>query len=307
MEKECLEKKFVAFKTELDLQAHNVKVHLPKKNLSRSEKKQLKTININFNISGNNSSRYSNNPAPPRRSARPIEMPTFFPDQQKKKVDKNEETFNLAEKVEDLPLKNRSQNINNHDMNNPNEIRIIQEDHLIQNNNIVHQPPSNQTIISKIKEKLKGETAFKDFRATSALYRKNKLSASDYYDYYVRTVGKDDECISLLIALVDLIPERAKAIEMKNVINAKTKAEKDFPKLTDDKYQPKKETNYEINGNINTSVWSRNSLSRKNTNSLYGNKPNITKDVEEFPTLQSSVPKKPPNNKKQQQKVIKTV
>lgn len=83
---------------------------------------------------------------------------------------------------------------------------------------------SNQTIITKIKQKLKDEAAFKDFRATSALYRQNKLSASDYYDYYVKTVGKDDESISLLIALVDLIPERAKAVEMKNVINAKSKA-----------------------------------------------------------------------------------
>lgn len=139
MEKECLEKKFVAFKTELDLQAHNVKVHLPKKNLSRSEKKQLKTININFHMSGN--SRYSNNPVSQRPSSRPIEMPTFFPDQQKKKVEKNEETFNLAEKVEDLPLKNRSQSINNFDLNNTNEIRIIQEDHLAENNrNLMQQP-----------------------------------------------------------------------------------------------------------------------------------------------------------------------
>lgn len=252
-------------------------------------------------MSGN--SRNPNNITTQRQSSRPIEMPTFFPDQKKKK-EKKEETFNLADKVDDLPLKNRSQSNNNYDMNNTNEIRIVQEDHLVQNNSRFQQPQSNQTIISRIKQKLKDENAFKDFRATSALYRQNNISASDYYDYFIKFVGKDDECISLLIALVDLIPERAKAVEMKNVINAKNKNEKDFPSLSKEKNAPKKETSNEISGNINTSIWARNK--NRNTNIPIGNKQNITKDVEEFPSLQGSNPKKS-QNKKKQQKVIKTV
>lgn len=298
-EKECLEKKFVVFKSELDLKSHNVSVHLPKLNMSRSEKKQIKTININFNISGSNT-RFNTQNIPIRNSSRPIEMPTFFPDNKQKKIDNDEKTFNLANKIEDLPLKSRPQSEQNYSVNNSNEIKIIQEDHLPRN----VQPLTNQTIISRIKEKLGNEEIFKVFRSTSALYRQSTLSASDYYDYYISTVGRDDESISLLIALIDLIPEKSKSIEMKKIIDSRSVVDVEFPSLSMETKVNKVSTEPEVNSSINTSVWSRNNKNRY-TNNSYGNKSNPSGDVEHFPTLQSSKPKKPPHQN--QQKVIKTV
>ncbi len=45
-ERECLEKKFVVFKTAVDLQAHDVSVHMPHRKLSKGEKREAARLNL---------------------------------------------------------------------------------------------------------------------------------------------------------------------------------------------------------------------------------------------------------------------
>jgi len=45
----CLEKKFTVFRTQIDLQAHELSIHLRGKNLSKSEEKQARRVPLHFN------------------------------------------------------------------------------------------------------------------------------------------------------------------------------------------------------------------------------------------------------------------
>lgn len=275
-EPECLEKKFVVFKDDIEYQAHRVSTHLPK-NLTRSETKNAKVIPIDFqvrrsntNLSDRNDSNQSqsrfNRPLTSFNQQRIVESPTFFPDEQKKRPEKS---FNLSDRFKNEPIKHVSYEPSN--TNDSRKATFEPEDQALKQ--------KQDILIRRIQSIINDDEQFKHFRHLSAQYRQSLISSSYYMDSYFDFLGDTNETRNLLLGLIDIMPDHGKREELYKQLHERKSFEQgeiEFPSLSNEPI-PK-----ESNGpRIHQGVWGVQARQRKGVN------PNL-----EFPPLPTKEPSK---------------
>lgn len=214
----CLEQKFVAFSSALDLQAHNVSVHLP------SEKKNAKNariVHLDFGHQPSGSASSTLSAAERALRNRPPQMPIFYPDRHRPASitqAKDNTAMNLPGKF-DEPKRNNGPTTTVINASNavPTSPTISSAVALLQNSQHLSTAERSKNLIAAVKAFLNSDAKFNTFRTLSADYRNSKISAQAYYQQFQLTFGNDIQVAIIFDEMVDLMPDIIKRAELQSL------------------------------------------------------------------------------------------
>ena len=221
-EPSCLEKKFVAFPSALDLQAHNVKDHLPQE---KKNAKNARMIQLDFGPSTG----HGNNSATSLTSAqrallnRPPQMPIFFPDRHRPAAAvanaqaKDISAITLLGKFDEPKRNNGNSSSSAPSSSAPSVQTISSSVALLQNSQHLSAADRSKNLIAAVKSFLNSDAKFNTFRTLSADYRNSKITAQAYYEQFTLTFGNDIQVAIIFDEMVDLMPDIVKRAELKSL------------------------------------------------------------------------------------------
>eukprot|EP01121_Diplochlamys_sp_Union-15-3_P000412 TRINITY_DN10385_c0_g1_i1.p1 TRINITY_DN10385_c0_g1~~TRINITY_DN10385_c0_g1_i1.p1 ORF type:complete len:644 (-),score=90.24 TRINITY_DN10385_c0_g1_i1:93-1952(-) len=204
----CLEKKFVVFKSELDLKGHRVSVH--RNSLSREEERGLRKIELNFSVRRANpitgqgeseSITNSNMFQPPIQLDRAITTDSSIIDSRNTEVSNTTTTTTSST----VPSNTTS-------TSNP------------------RNAPSLTEIIRNVKNFL-GEHKFKVFRDISRDFNANRIAVNEYYTRFLQLFGRSEKSFSLFEDLLNTVPDPKKKEALTRLHFKNVKRDEEFPEL----------------------------------------------------------------------------
>lgn len=268
-EKDCLEKKFVVFRTQFELQAHEVSTHLGKKGLSRAESLAARTVTLNFNVRGSNaaetssdlneSNQYqqqqqamyqsrlagSNN----GRMTRPAETPVFFPDDRRRQQGHHHGRHSGADDAQPQPPPenyNADTGFNLSDrlaasaskpapgsISSSSSSSAAPASGAAASNSGPQLTPQERSknLIAKIKAFLGSDHKFTEFRRLSALFKQSQLAPQHYYAQFLKNFGESAESHALFEEMVDLLPDVKKQQALLEMHRKHQRLASEFPAL----------------------------------------------------------------------------
>lgn len=217
-EPSCLEKKFVAFPTSLDLQAHNVKEHLPQE---KKNAKNARMVHLDFGgpSTGGGRHNHDNGLSAAERALRnrPPQMPIFFPDRHRP-VAKDTSAITLPGKFDEPKRNNEtSTTVINASQAVPSSQTISSSVALLQSAQHLSSAERSKNLIAAVKAFLNSDAKFNTFRTLSADYRNSKITADAYYHQFILTFGNDIQVAIIFDEMVDLMPDAVKRAELKSL------------------------------------------------------------------------------------------
>jgi E3 ubiquitin-protein ligase ZNF598 len=257
-DKECLEKKFVVFRTQFELQAHEVSSHLGKRGLSKAESLAARTVQLNFNVRGSSQASTSTDLADASqyqqqqqamyqsriagsnngRMTRPAEVPVFFPDDRRRnthsRVDDSQPPpppenynasdtgFNLSDRLAASASKPSAPAASA--SSSPSAPAAAQSSSLT-------PQERSKNLIAKIKAFLGSDAKFTEFRRLSAMFKQAQLAPQHYYAQFLKNFGESHESYALFEEMVDLLPDVKKQQALLEMHRKHQRLSSEFPAL----------------------------------------------------------------------------
>lgn len=231
-EPSCLEKKFVAFPSALDLQAHNIKDHTSQE--KKNAKKTARMVQLDFGAHTGHGNHHGSSATSGLTSAqrallnRPPQMPIFFPDRHRPAAAvanaqaKDIEAITLLGKFDEPKRSNNSNSSNASSA--PSSAPSVHSSQtisssvaLLQNSHHLSTADRSKNLIAAIKSFLNSDAKFNTFRTLSADYRNSKITAQAYYEQFTLTFGNDIQVAIIFDEMVDLMPDIVKVAELKSL------------------------------------------------------------------------------------------
>jgi len=214
----CREKRFVVYRTAIDLQAHDVRQHLGQKKLTKAAEKKARKLNLEFN--------YSRPPAEnatQQRRDHPTKNTSSNNNfESKQEVERETTTSNLAGKIERnntsvQTLPSSSITVTSMPTISSNEKQLLaQAQETIQTSAEdpkITNERRNKTLVQNIKKLLGTEEAYRTFRQLSSDLLQNVLTPSEYYVKFLKIFGRD-KSVDIFPELVALMPKSDKRTEL---------------------------------------------------------------------------------------------
>ncbi|XP_049849963.1 uncharacterized protein LOC126320550 [Schistocerca gregaria] len=290
-EKQCLEKKFVAFDTQYEFQVHFITTHAQG---SKGNSKAYRTVQISdlgrFNSSNHHDRRRFR--SPPYRPSRdssaqgiPSPAPIFYPDDKPYalQVQDNHSGFNL----------NLSANIN----------EPVKPSSTSSPSTPVQQSREERgkLVVSVIKDFLKDDQKFCSFRQLSSKFRQGLIDPSDYYRQFRQTFGNGDRANHIFFEIAESLPNEQKRSDLFAIHHQYLSLEDNFPSLPNRSSLPpscsrKKHTRPSQPPNTDFSAVITPPLNTLClTPPTSSNRPIAVSDPDEFPSLPSRSPRSTPH------------
>jgi len=206
----CRKKRFVVFESKNELQAHEVKEHLSKSGLSRSELRSRRVLDINFTFSGNTQFR------PDERDPMRDEPTSNSP------ITLDRTSVNLLANNPQLAPANIVKSTNSSPVTNSTSATNRTRTNLVGFGASPKKAPApalsvrdrNRNLMRALKEYLGRPESFANFRRMSGEFKTGAITPKQYFERFKKLFGTNAKSQKLFKELVDLLPDQQKKMAL---------------------------------------------------------------------------------------------